>query len=43
LWLDREQSSELGRAGRAALIAHYEIDHHIDGVLGLYRDVTRPH
>ncbi|HEY8868734.1 MAG TPA: glycosyltransferase [Candidatus Limnocylindrales bacterium] len=41
LWMDREQASELGRAGRAALVAQYGLDQHIDRLLELYRDVTR--
>jgi glycosyltransferase involved in cell wall biosynthesis len=41
LWLDRAQSTEFGTAGRAALIAHYSLDRHVDRLLEIYGQVTR--
>jgi glycosyltransferase involved in cell wall biosynthesis len=41
LWLNRDQAAEIGTAGRAALIAHYSLDRHVDRLLEIYDQVTR--
>jgi len=40
LWRDRTEAAELGRQGRAALVARYGLQRHLDGLLAVYDEVV---
>jgi glycosyltransferase involved in cell wall biosynthesis len=40
LWRDRDAAARMGREGRAALVARYSLDRHLDGLLGIYGAVV---
>jgi glycosyltransferase involved in cell wall biosynthesis len=39
LWTDRDAAASMGRAGRAAVLARYDMARHVDGLLALYAEV----
>ena len=40
LWEDPERRAEMGRAGRARVISHFNLDDQAEAVLALYREVA---
>jgi glycosyltransferase involved in cell wall biosynthesis len=40
LWMDRDEAAAMGRAGRAAVLARFDLSGHVEALLGLYAEVT---